>query len=153
MVFLELSCLECPHSSSALWHGLWSQGHLQPVYRLEILQNLKLGQFILYNSLPLYPIYENGSVPLRMYLSCRKLHETLNWGSLFHTISPFFLLQQDDHCPKVASKSVKLWCKTSECYISWLNTTIHHGYAMVHAYVLTVLLEAFSKIMHDTCKS
>lgn len=91
MVCLRISHSECPHSLLTLWYGLRSCGHLQPIYRLGTFQNPKLGQFILCGSLPLCPIYKDGYVPLRMCLSCQESHETLNWGILFHAISPFSL--------------------------------------------------------------
>ena len=67
MACLRRSHLKCPHSLSALWYGLQSRGHFQPVYKLWTLQNPKLEHFILHGYLPLCLIY-NRYVPLGMCL-------------------------------------------------------------------------------------
>ena len=147
MAFLRRSHSECSHSLSALWYGLQCRGHFQLVCRVGTLQNPKLGQFILRGCLPLCLIYKNGSVPLRMCLLCQESHETLNWGSLFHVISPLYLPLAGQSLFK---KPVKLWCKTRECDTSWFKTTIHDENMIVRAYINNPLKGNFQSY---TCKS
>ena len=96
------------------------------------------------------PIYKNGSVPLMMCLSCQESHETLNWGSLFHAISPFSLSSMGRSLSKSTNKPVKLRCKTSECDISWVKTTIYNENVIVHAYSSS---PSKGDIQNHTCKS
>ena len=148
MTCLKMPRSEYPYSVSGLWYGLGSRGHFQLVYKVRTPQIPKLRQFILRGSLPFYPIYKDGSAPLRMCLSYQESYETLNWGNLFHAISPLYFSQRDDFCSKAIHKPMKLWCKTSGCDTSWFKTTIHNENVVVRAHISKILSEAFSKIIH-----
>ena len=134
MACLKFPHWECPHSSSVLWNGQQSQGHLQSFYRLGTLQNPKLRQFILRGSLPLCPIYENESVLLRMYLSSRESHETLKLRQFISHDLSFVFPQRDDHCPGATNKPMKQRCKINGCNTNQFKTIVHGKNAIVHTH-------------------
>ena len=82
--------------------------------------------------------------------SCQELHETLNWGGLFHTISPFSLPLVGRSLSKSTDKPVKLRCNTNECDPSWFKTTIYDENAIMHTYSRSPLKCNFQNY---TCKS
>ena len=85
-----------------------------------------------------------------MYPSCQESHETLNWGSLFHMVSPFSLPPTRRSLSKSTDKPVKLRCNTNECDTSWFKTIIYDENVILHTYSNNPLK---GDIQNHTCES
>ena len=134
VVCLKLSCSECPHTSSVLWHGYKAKATYSQSTNSKPHKTLNWGNWFCTVLSSFVQYTRMGPSHWRCIFHVENCMKPWT-GAVYFTRSLFFFsLQRDDHCLEAIDKPMKLRCKTSGCDISWFKITIPDKNAIVHTH-------------------